>query len=247
MLKIKNISHNFKNNKIKIPTLNNVSFDVKDREFVSIIGPSGCGKTTLINIIAGYLKPQNGRILIRENEVSRPGRDRIVINQDNDLFDWMTIKQNIKFGLKNESGQIDHLLKFVNLEGFEDFYPSKLSGGMKKRASLARALAIEPSLILMDEPFGSLDYQTKERLQVELLKIWEAKSKTTILITHDIEEAVFLSNKIIVMSERPASIKKIIEIPFAYPRKIGIKSEPEFLKIKNDIRELLNNSVITNI
>lgn len=242
MLKIKNINHNFKNNKLDIPALQNVNLNIKNKEFVSIIGPSGCGKTTLLNIIAGYIKPLEGRITIQEKEVLQPGRDRIVINQENDLFDWMTIIQNIKFGLQNEKENMDHLVNLVNLQGFENVYPIQLSGGMKKRASLARAMAINPNLILMDEPFGSLDYQTKENLQIELLKIWEATNKTIVLVTHDIEEAVFLSNKIIVLSERPATVKKIIDIPFEYPREVNIKSDSGFINIKNEVRSLLVNT-----
>lgn len=243
MLTIKDVNHNFKNGKSGIPALKKINFAIDAREFVSIIGPSGCGKTTLLNIIAGYLKPSSGHIVVQGREIFRPGRDRIVINQENDLFDWMTIDQNIKFGMENKAVDINHLIKFVKLEGFEKLYPAQLSGGMKKRASLARAIAMNPNLILMDEPFGSLDYQTKEKLQIELLRIWEETHKTIVLVTHDIEEAIFLSNKIIVLSERPATVKNIINIPFDYPRKISIKSDDEFINIKNEVRALLSDNI----
>lgn len=240
MLKIKNISHDFKNGAREIPALKNVDFTIDGKEFVSIIGPSGCGKTTLLNIIAGYIQPSSGQITIEEKKVSRPGRDRIVINQENDLFDWMTIAQNIRFGLREQVTSIDPLVELVNLKGFDAFYPAQLSGGMKKRASLARAMAIDPSLLLMDEPFGSLDYQTKEKLQIELLKIWAATDKTIVLVTHDIEEAIFLSNKIVILSERPAIVKKTIVVPFDHPRTVDIKSSRVFIDIKNEIRGLLS-------
>lgn len=239
MLKIKNICHDFTANETITPALKNVDFNVAEKEFVSIIGPSGCGKTTLLNIIAGYIRPDYGHVVVHGNSVIHPGRDRIVINQENDLFDWMTIAQNIRFGIDDDAKNIDTLLSLANLEGFDAAYPAHLSGGMKKRASLARALAINPRLLLMDEPFGSLDYQTKEKLQMELLKIWTTTNKTIVLVTHDIEEAIFLSNTIIVLSERPATVKKKIKIPFDHPRTIDMKSHPEFIAIRNEIRNLL--------
>lgn len=239
MLKAKNISHNFKDRATSVPALNNITFSIDEKDFVSIIGPSGCGKTTLLNIIAGYLQPSSGHIAIQEKRIVHPGRDRIVINQENDLFDWMTVGQNIAFGLRDTAQPIDPFIALANLEQFVSMRPAQLSGGMKKKASLARALAINPQLLLMDEPFGSLDYQTKEYLQVELLNIWASTQKTIILITHDIEEAVFLSNKIMVLSERPATVKRVIEVPFCYPRTIGIKSDQAFIEIKNEIRKLL--------
>jgi len=161
MLKVKNISHDFNDKKAVIPALKNIDFTVAEKEFVSIIGPSGCGKTTLLNIIAGYIQPTEGHVVIHGKSTSHPGRDRIVINQENDLFDWMTVSENIRFGIDDTVKNIDHLISLAHLNGFDAAYPAHLSGGMKKRASLARALAIDPRLLLMDEPFGSLDYQTK--------------------------------------------------------------------------------------
>jgi len=239
MLKVKNISHDFNDKKAIIPALKNIDFAVAEKEFVSIIGPSGCGKTTLLNIIAGYIQPNEGHVVIHGKSTSHPGRDRIVINQENDLFDWMTVSENIRFGIDDTVKNIDHLISLAHLNGFDAAYPAHLSGGMKKRASLARALAIDPRLLLMDEPFGSLDYQTKEKLQIELLRIWTDTDKTIVLITHDIEEAIFLSNTIIVLSERPATIKKTITVPFDHPRTIGIKSHHEFIAIRDEVRRLL--------
>lgn len=239
MLTAKNISHAFRHNASDIPALKNIDLHIPDQKFVSLIGPSGCGKTTLLNIIAGYIQPTEGHIAMHDKKVSRPGRDRIVINQENDLFDWMTVAENIRFGFSDTTHGADDLISLVNLRGFDATYPACLSGGMKKRASLARALATNPRVLLMDEPFGSLDYQTKEKLQIELLKLWAATNKTIVLVTHDIEEAVFLSDTIIVLSKRPATVKKTVSVPFAHPRMLGLKSDPEFIRIKNEIRDAL--------
>lgn len=239
MLHIKKVSHDFKSKSETISALKNIDLRVKEREFVSVIGPSGCGKTTLLNIVAGYIQPSEGCITVRSKTTMRPGRDRIVINQENDLFDWMTTAENIRFGLRERMGDIDNLLSLMKLTEFDTTYPAHLSGGMKKRVSVARALAANPSILLMDEPFGSLDYQTKEKLQTELLKIWRATGATIMLVTHDIDEAIFLSNKIIVMSDRPATIIKEILVPFDHPRTIDIKSNRAFIDLRDEIRNLL--------
>lgn len=239
MLDITKISHDFKTDGKSISVLRDINLRVHEKEFISIIGPSGCGKTTLLNIVAGYVQPSNGHIAVQGKITSCPGRDRIVINQENDLFDWMTVSENIRFGLRDHSNNITNLLSLMKLGGFDATYPAHLSGGMKKRASVARALAANPSILLMDEPFGSLDYQTKEKLQTELLKIWGTTGTTIVLVTHDIDEALFLSNRIIVMSDRPATITKGISVPFDHPRTIDIKSDRTFIDLRDEIRALL--------
>ncbi|MBT4277560.1 ABC transporter ATP-binding protein [Candidatus Falkowbacteria bacterium] len=241
MLKVRNISHNFQIKNKQIPVLEDVSFDIEEQEFVSIIGPSGAGKTTLINILAGYLKPTKGEATLSSKTIKKPGKDRVVISQEEDLFDWMNIYENVKFGVNKNQETVNKYIELVGLKDFANSYPHQLSGGMKKRASLARALAAEPKFILMDEPFGSLDYQTRETIHKEVLNIWQKTKKTALIITHDIEEAIYLSNKIIVFSERPARIKKIIKIPFSYSRKNSIKNSSEFIKIKNEIKDLISN------
>ena len=237
MLKIKNLSFAYSKSKKQpgLKAIGNISLEIKEGAFVSIIGPSGCGKTTLANLIAGYLKTEKGSIAKNGKIIKKPGRDRIVISQENDLFTWMTAKQNIEFA-SNEKKPARDYLELVHLTGFENKYPHELSGGMKKRVSLARALAANAEFIIMDEAFSSLDYQIKENLYLELLNIWKKTRKTIVLITHDIEEAIYLSDKIILLSKRPTKIKKIINIPFARPRKESIKDSKEFMKIKKEIQ-----------
>lgn len=239
MLEIKNISHDFSAKNKSVSALKDIDLYIKEKEFVSVIGPSGCGKTTLLNIIAGYLQPSKGRVAVESKTIVGPGRDRIVINQENDLFDWMTTAENIRFGLRDHTKDIADLVSLMKLDGFDAWYPARLSGGMKKKVSIARALAASPRILLMDEPFGSLDYQTKEKLQEELLKIWGVTGATIMLITHDIDEALFLSNRIVVMSDRPATIIQEIAVPFDHPRTIDIKSDRLFITLRDEIRSLL--------
>ena len=238
MIKIKNLHHSFKDNNKSIDILKDVSFNIEKGDFTSIIGPSGCGKTTLVNILAGYLKNDKGSILINNNKIEKPGKDRIIINQENDLFDWMTVLENIKFGAKNKEN-IDKYLNLIKLSAFKNYYPHQLSGGMKKKTAIGRALAAEGDFIIMDEPFSSLDYQYREKIHIELMDIWQETNKTILLITHDIEEAIFLSSKIIVFSKKPSTIKETIKINFNYPRNTKLKNSAEFIELKNKIRELI--------
>lgn len=238
MLKIKNIYHSYLNNDgNKIVVFNGLNLEIKEKEIVSIVGPSGCGKTTLVNIVAGYIKPINGEVLINNKSIIGPGRDRIVINQGDDLFGWMTIADNVKLVAKNKSeDNIDKYIKLVHLGRFKNAYPKELSGGMKKKLSLARALAAEPEFIIMDEPFSSLDYQAKEKLYEEFLNIVKFSNKTVLLVTHDIEEAIFLSNRVVVFFNTPTLIKQEVTIPFPYPRDKKIKESDDFKELKIKIR-----------
>jgi len=189
----------------------------------------------LVNIIAGYIKPIMGEILVNNQIINYPGKDRIVINQEDDLFGWMTVYENMKLVVKGDE-IIEKFLNLTNLLKFKNLYPSELSGGMKKRLSFARALAVDPEFIIMDEPFGSLDYRIKQKLHEELLNIVKASNKTVLLVTHDIEEAIFLSERIIILSKELAEIRQEIIVPFDYPRKIELKDSIDFLNLKRKIK-----------
>jgi ABC-type nitrate/sulfonate/bicarbonate transport system ATPase subunit len=232
MINLKNISHKFnKSNKI----FDNFNLQIEKNRFVSIVGPSGCGKSTLVNIIAGYLQANNGDVFINNKKTNNPNKDRIVINQENDLFEWMTVWQNMSLVSQDETN-INKFLQMTELSESHNLYPFELSGGMKKRLSLARILAVNSDIIIMDEPFISLDYQVMEKLHLDLLSIVNNINKTTLLITHDIDEAIFLSDQIIVLTDsKPTFVKKIIDIKLDN-RNLDIKYTPEFLAIKKEVK-----------
>jgi len=237
MIYVKNLSffYPIENHNRQKRILDNVSFDIKDGEFVSILGRSGCGKTTLVNILAGYLVAETGKVLIGNIEAKKPGKNRIVVNQENDLFEWMTVWENMKL-VNNNEGDINKCLKLVGLNEVRQYFPNKLSGGMKKRLSLARALVVNPNFLILDEPFVSLDHRTRENLHMELDRIFSLTKKTTLLVTHDIDEAIFLSDRIIVLGKKPASIVNKLNINFPHPRELGIKNTRKFTGIKNKIK-----------
>lgn len=202
-----------------------VDIEVKEGEFLCILGPSGCGKTTLLNIIAGFEKPTTGEIRVGGRPVTKPGPERGYVFQEYALFPWMTIRDNVAFGLRNlgNSGResrrkAEHYLKLVGLSGFENAYPKNLSGGMRQRVAIARALAPDPEILLLDEPFAALDAQTRYLMQIELLRIQRQAQKTTVLITHSLEEAIVLADRVIVLSARPGHIKRIEEINYPHNR-----------------------------
>lgn len=238
MIAIKNISYYYPSKKSKYEDiiLNDLSFEIKKGEFVSILGRSGCGKTTLANILAGYIKPINGEILINDSAVNKPGKNRILVNQENDLFEWMTVIDNIAI-VTNNTLMINNYLKLVDLKGHKNKYPNSLSAGMKKKLSLARALSVNPDFLILDEPFSSLDYHTKQSLHMELDKLFSLTKKTTLLVTHDLEEAIFLSDRIIVLGGKPASIKNEINLEFPHPRKLDIKDTKQFNSIRHKIKK----------
>jgi len=235
MLELKNIYHYYLNKQNeKLLIFNNFNIKINKGAVSAMVGPSGCGKTTLVNIIAGYIKPIMGEVLVNNKIINYPGKDRIVINQEDDLFGWMTVYENMKLVIKGDE-IIEKFLNLTNLLKFKNLYPSELSGGMKKRLSFARALAVDPEFIIMDEPFGSLDYRIKQKLHEELLNIVKASNKTVLLVTHDIEEAIFLSERIIILSKEPAEIKQEIVVPFSYPRRIELKDSIDFINLKRKI------------
>ena len=231
--------------------LNGVDLDIMENEFICVVGPSGCGKTTLLNIIAGLETPTAGNVTMNGETIIGPGNDRGVIFQQYALFPWLTVRQNIEFGFaylkKEENGKLrkytkeerrelsDKYMKMVDLQDFADAYPKELSGGMKQRVAIARGYAVAPEVLLMDEPFGALDAQTRAQLQEDLLKTWEQEKKTCFFITHDVEEAVLLATRVIVMSARPGRVKEIIPINLPYPRNQATKLLPEFNEYKNEI------------
>lgn len=241
-LKIDNVKKVFESRNGEVVALNGVSLDIMENEFVTVVGPSGCGKSTLLNIIAGLSAPTSGSVYCDGEEVHGTGTDRGVVFQQYALFPWLTVRKNIEFGLNikgikgaEAEALIEKYVKMVDLEDFIDHYPKELSGGMKQRVAIARAYAVNPSVLLMDEPFGALDAQTRTQLQEELLKAWETERKTCFFITHDVDEAIILGQKVIIMSARPGRIKEIVDINIPYPRNQETKMTEEFLEVKNYI------------
>lgn len=243
---IENVVKKFNGRNGEMIALNGVSLDIHDNEFVCVVGPSGCGKSTLLNIIAGLLEPTSGEVYCDGKLVQGTGTDRGVVFQQYALFPWLTVKKNVRFALEMrgiKGKEADELamkyLEKVDLVKFADHYPKELSGGMKQRVAIARAYAADPQVLLMDEPFGALDAQTRTQLQTELLQTWEHDMKTCFFITHDVDEAIILAQKVIVMSARPGRIKAIIDIDIPYPRDQETKMSPRFLELKNEIWSLV--------
>ena len=221
-----------------------VDFEVRDNDFVTILGPSGCGKSTLLRIVAGLDHATSGRVLLDGVPVEGPGAERGMVFQSYTLFPWLTIEQNIRFGLRErgmpEAQQKERAAYFiakVGLRGFEQHFPKQLSGGMQQRTAIARALANDPKILLMDEPFGALDNQTRVLMQELLLGIWEAERKTVLFVTHDIDEAIFMANRVAVFSARPGRIKTELAVDLPHPRHYTIKTSPEFMDLKARLTE----------
>ena len=234
----------------QVLALSEVSLSVADGEFLAIVGPSGCGKTTLLNIVAGLLPYELGTVSIDGTRIRGAGVDRSVVFQHPSLLPWRTIAGNVRYGMELQKRfdrvamreRTGHFIELVGLAGFERHYPSELSGGMQQRVNLARALASDPSVLLMDEPFAALDAQTREVMQAELLKIWTAARKTVLFITHQIDEAVYLADRVAVMSARPGRVKGVFEIPFERPRALGVKRDPRFLEIEDAIGQVVEET-----
>jgi ABC-type nitrate/sulfonate/bicarbonate transport system ATPase subunit len=234
-----------------ITAVKDISLSVTDGRFMSIVGPSGCGKTTLLNIVAGFIATSSGSVLIDGKAISGPGPDRGVVFQSYALFDWLTVRENIEFGprmagvkARERSQRADTFLSMVGLRKFANRYPYELSGGMRQRVAIARALANDPEILLMDEPFASLDAQTRELMQEELLKIWEATGKTILFITHSVDEAIYLSTDVAVMSYRPGRIKQMFPVALPYPRAdYSIRTDERFLQLKVAITELVREEI----
>ncbi len=233
-----------------VPALDQVSIEVANREFVALLGPSGCGKSTLLYLIGGFLPVEAGAITIDGKPVAGPGPDRGIVFQHFALFPWKTVRGNILYGLERQGmpkeereKRVQDFIELVGLAGFEDSYPSQLSGGMKQRTAIARTLAFDPTILLMDEPFGALDAQTRGLMQSELLRIWRRTPKTVIFVTHDVQEAVFLADRVAVMSARPGRIKTIVDTKFKKDD-LNIFREKEFVEKVDEIWHLVREEAI---
>jgi len=233
-----------------IPVLDDVSFAVADLEFVAIVGPSGCGKSTFLRIVDGLIDPDGGEVRLNGTPVRGPGHGRGMVFQGFDLFPWRTALENVEFGLemgdvprKERRERAQRWIERVGLRGFENSYPHQLSGGMQQRVGIARALAIEPEVLLMDEPFGALDVQTRDLLQDELLDIWQHERKTVLFVTHSIEEAVYLADRVLIFTPRPARVERTLQVPFARPRTEDVKSCSSFVELRREIWQSLKHGV----
>jgi len=238
-LRIEAVSRVFPGVRDGAPTraLERTDLEVQDNDFICILGPSGCGKSTLLRIVAGLDRPTTGRVLLDGQAVERPGPDRGMVFQSYTLFPWLTVRENILFGSRSTPEKAEELVARIGLRGFENHYPKMLSGGMQQRTALARALANDPKILLLDEPFGALDNQTRALMQELLLGIWEADRKTVLFVTHDIDEAIFMANRVAVMSARPGRIKTELRIELPHPRHYTMKTSPEFSRYKADLTE----------
>jgi ABC-type nitrate/sulfonate/bicarbonate transport system ATPase subunit len=240
-ISVKDLKKSFETDQGPLPVVDGVSFDVADGEFVAIVGPSGCGKSTLMSIIAGFDRPDQGSVVVEGADRRGPSSKGILISQQGSVFPWLTVQQNLMFGLNgrapsDKEALADHYAAIVGLKGFERSYPHELSGGMLKRVELARALVVKPEILYMDEPFSALDALMSLRMRKELLRILAVERHTVVLITHDVEEALQLADRILVLSARPTQIQATFEVPFAHPRKL---SSPDVQEIKESIlREL---------
>ncbi len=250
IIKIENVHKEYKVLEGKnVKALDGVSLEIGKNEFVCLVGPSGCGKTTLLNIVAGLEPFDSGKVTMHGEDIIGPGTERGVIFQQYALFPWMTVRKNIEYGMKflrNPDGSVrydaakkreiaEYYIKMVNLTGFEEAFPKALSGGMKQRVAIARAYAQNPEMLLMDEPFGALDAQTRAQLQEDLLRTWEEEKKTVLFITHDVDEAVLLATRVVILSARPGRIKEVVGIDLPYPRNQATKMDAEFIKYRNYI------------
>jgi NitT/TauT family transport system ATP-binding protein len=249
---LNSVSVRFSSGTSEVLALDNIDLKVRENEFLCVMGPSGCGKTTLLNAIAGFVRPTSGRIEIEGRPVVRAGPDRAVVFQADAVFPWMTVEENIGFSQRvrgkseKEINQVvDRYIELVGLQDFRRAWPKELSGGMKKRVDLARGYAADPEVLLLDEPFGALDIMTKERLQEELRRLWLASPRTMIFITHDLEEALYLGDRIIVMTPRPGRIESVHEPNFPHERDLSFKLDDKFIKSRREIHESMSAYAIT--
>lgn len=247
-IQFENVSVDFPTETGPLRVVDNLTLDIRDNEFICVVGPSGCGKTTLMNLLAGFVQPTQGSVTLDGKPVRAPGRDRGVIFQEYGVFPWLTVEQNIQFGLNlsgsktpaSEREEVCH--KYLQLMGLKDFakaFPKTLSGGMRQRLAIARAYAAQPEFLLMDEPFGALDAQTRSKMQNLLLEVLQREGKTVMMITHSVDEAVYLASRIVVVTARPARIKEIIDVPFDYPRQDDLHESPEFIAIMAHVKNLV--------
>ena len=227
-----------------VTAVEDMSLDVGAEEFVTVLGPSGCGKSTVMECIAGYLQPTEGEVRVDGERVTEPDPSRGVVFQSNRLFPWKTISENVRFGPQMrdavDDDRVTDLIDRMGLEGFEDSYPHELSGGMQQRAELARLLANDPDIMLMDEPFSGLDAMTKELMQETLLDVWESEDRTVVFITHDVEEAIFLADRVVVMTARPGQVKDVLEVDLERPRELDMLATDEFTRVKRRALDLIH-------
>ena len=251
-LEARDISMFFTRRGRQIEALRDVSLAIGAGQFVSIVGASGCGKTTLLRIVDGLITPSSGEILVNGKPVTGPGPDRGFVFQQDALFPWRTVFDNVRFGLqvqghnkRDSVERVNRFIQMVGLDGFEHHFPHELSGGMRQRANLARALSIDPDVLLMDEPFAALDAQTREIMQAELLRIWRQNRKTVLFITHQIDEAVYLADRVVVMTSRPGRVKAVLEVDIPRPRQLSVKRTPRFLELVDEIWAMIEEEVRT--
>jgi NitT/TauT family transport system ATP-binding protein len=230
--------------------IQDANLGVKEREFVALIGPSGCGKTTLLNMVAGFLRPSIGSILLDGTPILRPGADRSMVFQDDAVFPWYTVEQNVGYGIRftlsadDRRRRVTELITLVGLSGRESAYPRELSGGMRKRVDVARALAPRPRILLMDEPFAALDVMTKTRLQEEFLRLWHLSQMTVLFVTHDIEEALYVSDRVVPMSTHPGRLGESVLVPFDRPRPPALRTSPAFQDLRQQLIEAVNAAAV---
>jgi NitT/TauT family transport system ATP-binding protein len=245
-IKIEHLSFSYSDSDSDNDILDDFNLEIHNKEFVTIVGPSGCGKTTLLNIVAGLFSPTKGRVLLDDKHITEPGADRTMVFQDDAVFPWYTVRQNVEYGLKIMKIRGDKLkeivrrnLEIVGLLKCKDMFPRQLSGGMRKRVDVARALSTEPEVLLMDEPFAALDVMTKEKLQEDFLNIWQKVHMTVLFVTHDLEEALYLSDRVVVMSQSPGKIIRNVKVPFGRPRDLDIKTINEFQKLRRELAHVI--------
>jgi NitT/TauT family transport system ATP-binding protein len=251
MIEIQGVSKEFAKGGRRVVALQNIALDVAQREFVAILGPSGCGKSTLLNMVAGFDRPTRGSVKVEGEEIVAPSPRRCVVFQEPALFPWLTVMDNVVFGPRTRRQpaaayrpRAAQIIDQVGLRGFEASYPAELSGGMRQRVGIARVLIMEPRVLLMDEPFGSLDAQTRSLMQELLLGLWERHQQTVLFITHDIEEALLLADRVCVMTARPGRIKKSIPVPMPRPRSIELTLSPEFNALRREVLELIREESV---
>ena len=245
-IEIKNLTKKFVTKNSSVTALENVNLHVRSKEFIALLGTSGCGKSTLLRIIGGLEEQTEGEITFKQQKISGPSAERGMVFQTYTLFPWLTVGENITYGLKEkkvpkkERNEImEHYVDLVGLRGFEKLYPKNLSGGMKQRVAIARALANDPDILLMDEPFGALDMQTRGVMQELVLNIWQQSPKTIIMVTHDIDEAILLADRIAIMSARPGKVKEIIDVELDRPRNFKTKNSAEFIRYRERIQDII--------
>lgn len=255
LLRVESLDKTFtRTGKSSVEALRGINFTVREGEFVSIVGASGSGKSTLLRIIDGLLEPTGGAVYVDDAQVVQPGPDRAMVFQQDSLLPWKTVIENVAYGLslakrpKAESARVaERFIAMTGLAGFESHFPHQLSGGMRQRVNVARALAVDPRILLLDEPFAALDAQTREIMQTELLSIWQESRKTVLLITHQIDEAVFLSDRVIIFSARPGSVREVVNIDLPRPRHLDLKRQPVFVALLDRIWKLIEEEVRTGL